>query len=305
MLDVRRLQMLKAVVDAGSITGAAASLGYTPSAVSQSLAVFEREAKTPLFERVGRGIRPTQASLLLAEHAQIVIAQLQNAEAALDALRSGQSGCLRLSAFATAGAALVPRALALFKARYPAVDLDLRMTETDDALTALRSGHIDLAVVGVHRDVGVEESDLVYTHLLEDPYRLVLPRAHPAAGKRAVALADLREEAWVSTASARCNSLETLTTACALVGFTPRFAVEADEFATTVGFVAAGLGVAMAPMLALSSVPEGVRVRPIRGQEPRRYVYSVTRPVSQGNAVVDAMQEALRLSAGSYLRSAA
>ena len=305
MLDARRLEVLKAVVDAGSVTRAAADLGYTPSAVSQNLTALERDVKISLFERVGRGIRPTAAALLLAEHAQAVVAQLHEAEAELDALRSGKAGRLRLAAFATAGASLVPRALARFKDEYPGVELDLTIVETDEALDGLRAGRTDLAVIGEHGKLVDRHDDLVYAHLLEDPYRIVVPRMHPAAAKPMVALETLRDESWISTASARCNTLETVTGACARAGFTPRFAVEGDEFATTVGFVAAGLGVAMVPMLALSSVPETARVRRIRGPEPKRHVYSVTRPVSSGIVVVEALQEALRVSAGSFLRSAA
>ena len=304
MLDVRRLEVLIAVVDAGSVTGAAAALGYTPSALSQTLSALEREVKTPLFEKVGRGIRPTQAALLLTEHARAVMERLREAEEALDALRSGRAGRLRVAAFATAGATLVPRALARFKERYPGVELDLRMAETDEALAALRAGTRDLAVVGEHMEMN-DGGDLVYSHLVDDPYRVVLPRTHRAATKRVVALEDLSEDPWISTESARCNCLEMVTNACARAGFTPRFAVEGDEFATTVGFVAAGLGVAMVPMLALSSVPDGVRVCRIRGEEPKRFVYSVTRPVAARDATIQAMQEALEVSAGSYLSAVA
>ncbi|HEX2051423.1 MAG TPA: LysR substrate-binding domain-containing protein [Actinomycetota bacterium] len=304
MLDVRRLEVLNAVVDAGSVTKAAADLGYTPSAISQSLAALERETKTPLFERIGRGLRPTEAGLLLAEHARTVIAQLKHAEAALEALRSGRAGRLRVAAFATAGASLVPRALARFKERYPGVDVDLVMAETDDALAALHAGHIDIAVVARHRRIDDIDRALAFRHLLEDPYRVVLPRAHPAAARNAVSLEALSDTPWISTASARCNTLETVVTACARAGFTPRFAVEGDEFATTIGLVAAGLGVAMVPLLALSSVPKAVRVCRIRGGEPTRYVESVVRARSARAGVLDAMHEALRLSADSYPRAA-
>lgn len=305
MFDVRRLEALKAVVDSGSIRRAAAALGYTPSAVSQNLAALEREAKTPLFERAGRGIRPTQAGLLLAEHAQAVMAELQRAGTALEALRSGQAGHLRLATFHTAGAALIPRALALFTEECPGVELDLTMAETEDALGALRLGHVDVAVVAQHRELDHRdrEGDLVPTHLLDDPYRVVLPRSHPAARTRVVSLAELSHEAWISTASARCNCSETVVSACARAGFTPRFALEADEFATTVGFVDAGLGVAMVPMLALSSVPDNVTVCRISDVEPRRHVYSVTRAASARDAILTAIEDALRASAVSYVRA--
>ena len=102
MLDTRRLQVHRAVVEAGSITGAAAMLQFTPSAVSQTVAALERETGVQLFEKAGRGIRPTQAGLLLSDHAEQVLAKLAEAEAAIAAVRSGQSGHLRLAAFAPA-----------------------------------------------------------------------------------------------------------------------------------------------------------------------------------------------------------
>jgi DNA-binding transcriptional LysR family regulator len=305
MLDVRRLQVLKAVIDAGSITAAAAVLGFTPSALSQSLAALEREAKTPLFEKVGRGLRPTDAGLLLAGFADDVAAQLRKAEDALEALRAGEAGMLRLAAFGTAGATLVPRALALFREDYPRLELDLSMAESDEALASLRARHVDVSLIAEHSDVGDEPGDLTFSHLLDDPYRIVLPRSHRAAKSGTVSLGQLSEDPWISTASARCNCLQTVTTACARAGFAPRFAVEADEFATTVGFVAAGLGVAMVPMLALTSVPGAVCVRPIAPDALSRRVYVVTRKGSAGHPFVDAIVGALRTSAGSYLKAVA
>src|SRR5579872_7150972 len=103
MIDVRRLKVLKAVVETGSVSGAAAALNYTPSAVSQHVTALERETGTMLLERAGRGIRPTDAALLLARHAGRVLASLQEAEEALTALRSGQIGRVRVGAFPTAG----------------------------------------------------------------------------------------------------------------------------------------------------------------------------------------------------------
>ncbi|MDQ3915262.1 MAG: LysR family transcriptional regulator [Actinomycetota bacterium] len=306
MLDVRRLQVLRAVVEEGSVTAAAAVLGYSPSAVSQSLAALEREAKMPLFEKAGRGLRPTEAGLLLAERAGAVRDQLVEAEAALQALRAGDAGHLRLAAFATAGAALVPRALAEFRNEHPGVELDLSIAETDDALAHLRSAKIDLAVIAEHSTVSDDPEDgLTYVGLLDDPYRVVLPRNHPAAARRTVALEDLADEPWIATASARCNCLQTVTTACARAGFVPHFAIEADEFATTIGFVTAGLGVAMVPMLALSSLPDTVVSRRIRAHEPLRHVYAGFRRARAGHPLVSTMLAALQVSAGSYLKAVA
>ena len=305
MLDARRLQVLQAVVDSGSITAAATALGYTPSAVSQSIAALEREAKLPLFEKVGRGIRPTQAGHLLAQHAKAVTERLRIAEEALEALRAGQAGRLRLAAFASAGATLVPRAMARFREAHPGVELDLEIAEPDEALVRLRSGHTDLAVIT--RDGALDEGtgDLVFTHLIDDPYCVVLPWRHPLADAEMISLEDMAQEPWIATASARCNCQQVVTTACARAGFSPRFAIEADEFSTTVGFVAAGLGVAMVPMLALSSIPDDVRVCRLRGDAPKRRVYAVTRRSSAHDPVAGVMVEALRASVKSHLKAAA
>jgi DNA-binding transcriptional LysR family regulator len=303
MLDPRRLQMLRAVVDTGSIKAAAAVLGYTPSAVSQSISALEREAKTPLFERVGRGIRPTQAGVVLAEHAAAIGAQLEDAERALEALRSGAAGILRIAAFTTAGTSLVPRALATFRDAHPGVELDLAIAETDEALAQLRSDHRDLVVIAEHSPIDDAADDLLYAHLLEDQYRLVLPRSHPAAKRKTVPLEHMADEQWIATASGRCNCLPTVTTACARAGFTPRYAIEADEFATTVGFVAAGLGIALVPMLALSSLPDDVVSRRLR-DAPGRHVYAVTRKEAS-HPMIAVLLDALRLSAGSFVLEAA
>jgi DNA-binding transcriptional LysR family regulator len=186
------------------------------------------------------------------------------------------------------------------------VELDLSIAETDDALAQLRSARIDLAVIAEHSPVS-DDADLglSYVQLLDDPYRLVLPRSHPAAAKRSIALDELADESWIATASARCNCLQTVTTACARAGFTPRFAIEADEFATTIGFVAAGLGVAMVPMLALSALPDTVLSRRIRTEEPVRHVYAGYRKGRADHPLVRTMLDALRVSAGSYLKAVA
>lgn len=306
MLDTRRLQVISAVVDTGSITGAAAALGYTPSAISQSIAVLERETGSVLLEKAGRGIQPTRAGVLLAEHAGAVLDRLREAEAALAALRAGEAGHLQLTAFATAGAALVPRALARFRAAHRDVQLDLNVAEASEALPALRAGHIDIAVVSTDdRAVMPSDDELRWTHLLDDPYRLVLPRTHPLAGCRDIGLDELVDESWIATASPACSTHTVVTEACAAAGVTPNFGLEADEFTTCMGFVAAELGVAMIPLLGLSSVPDNVRVRRIRGPEPVREVYAVTRSAIDGQATVAAMVDALQESGGAYLATVA
>ena len=119
MLDLRRLQVLHAVVDTGSVTAAATRLGYTPSSVSQQLSVLERETGVPLFEKHGRGIRPTEAGVLLAEHAVGVLRAVSDAEDAMADLREGRSGRVRVMSFTSAGDTLLPTAVAHLRRTRP------------------------------------------------------------------------------------------------------------------------------------------------------------------------------------------
>src|SRR6266498_3884296 len=196
MLDVRRMQVLRAVVTTGSITAAATNLGYTPSAVSQQIAALERQAGIALLERVGRGIRPTAAGRLLTEHAAIIGRHVAEAELALTDLREGRTGRLAVQYFPTAGLALVPPALATLRREYPGVQVDLKLVDPPDPLPVVERGHADLAIV-VHPKVDEPINGVRLIHLLDDPYRVVLPPGHRLRAKRTIELAELAEEPWI------------------------------------------------------------------------------------------------------------
>jgi DNA-binding transcriptional LysR family regulator len=302
VIDVRRLQVLKAVVDTGSVSAAATSLNYTPSAVSQQVTALERETGTALLERAGRGVRPTDAGLLLTEHASRVLAAVREAEEALAALRSGHIGRIRIGAFPTAGSSVVPRALAAFQLSLPKVALDLTVAEPDEAIINLRAGAIDVAVVVETFGPGHEPKDGLHRrHLLTDPFRVVLPRGHALAGRRAVELADLADQSWIGVRSCPGYCLEVVDEACRLAGFEPRYALETDEYPTAQGFVAAGLGVALVPLLALgAAVHPGVAVRRVKGAQPVREVWAVTRPAIAEQVPVRVMLAALEQAAEQF-----
>ncbi len=299
MLDLRRLRVLRAVVRTGSIRAAAVQLGYTPSAISQQVTALEREIGAVLLEKAGRGVRATDAARLLADVADDVLDRLADAESALAALRAGRTGRLHLTSFPSAGAALVPPAVAALRTRFPNLELVLNVTEPDQALDALRAGDVDVAIV-VEPGAPAEQphlpgaDELTLVHLLDDPYSVLLPASHRLADAQDVNLAELAAEPWVDTASApghcRTAALEAFRTA----GFTPSYVVQADEYPTTMGFVAAGLGVALVPALALGFVQDRVRVKPLRGVQPVRHVYAAVRSARAGEAVVHCAIEALQ-----------
>jgi DNA-binding transcriptional LysR family regulator len=273
MLDVRRMQVLRAVITSGSITSAARNLGYTPSAISQQLSTLEREAGVELLERIGRGVRATPAGILLSEHAEVVSAQLSKAEAALTELKEGRTGRLAIRYFSTAGAALVPPAVAAVRREFPGIRLDLKLVEPEDPMPEIEKGRADVAIVVIPQ-LRPPAKGVELVHLLDDPYRVVLSRAHPLARKRVLDLGELAEDGWVGTEWPPGPCRDIVMDACAAAGFTPNFAVEAEDYQTAQGFVAAGIGVCLVPGLALGSQNAGVVTRKIRRPEPFRPIYA-------------------------------
>jgi DNA-binding transcriptional LysR family regulator len=300
MLDVRRLQALHAVADSGSVKDAAARLGYTPSAVSQHLAALERETRSVLLEPSGRGVRLTTAGRLLAAHAADILDRITQAEAALAALSAGEVGVLRLASFATAGGQLLPPALARVRATLPKLDISVRVAERDDAIGLLRRGELDVAVIEAHTSAFAADRDHLVAHLLlTDPFRIVVPRGHRLARTRVIALAQAATEPWIDIACEKgCCRTET-NAAFARAGFTPRHAIEADDYWPAQGFVAAGLGLALVPQLALGVRHDDVAVRRLPpASQPERRIFAVTRAAVNGTAPVQTIITALKAQAG-------
>jgi DNA-binding transcriptional LysR family regulator len=300
MLDARRLQALHAVADSGSVRDAAARLGYTPSAVSQHLAALERETRSVLLEPSGRGVRLTAAGRLLAEHATDILDRMAEAEAALAALSAGELGVLRLASFATAGGQLLPPALARVRAVLPNLDISVRVAERDDAISLLRRGELDVAVIEAHASAFTADRDHLLVHpLLTDPFRIVVPRGHRLARRRVIALSDAAAEPWIDVSCEKgCCRTET-TAAFDRAGFTPRRAIEADDYWPAQGFVAAGLGLALIPQLALGVRHDDVAVRRLHSaSQPERRIFAVTRTAVSGTAPVQTVITALKAQAG-------
>jgi DNA-binding transcriptional LysR family regulator len=298
MLDVRRMQVLRAVVTSGSVTAAATNLGYTPSAISQQIAALEKQAGLALLERVGRGVQPTAAGRLLTEHAAIISKNLAEAETALSDLREGRTGRLAIRYFATAGAALVPPALAKLRRDHPGVQVDLKLIDPEDPLPEVEAGRADLAIV-VYPRQGPLRGGVRLIHLLDDPYRAVLPRGHRLASKRVLDLADLADEPWIGNEWPAGPCLRVMIEACAAAGFSPNFVVESEDYATAQGFVAAGLGVSVIPQMGLGSRHPGVVVRRLRHPEPVRPIHAAVRESSMGQPALLDLIEALREAAES------
>jgi DNA-binding transcriptional LysR family regulator len=266
MLDVRRMRVLREVAARGSFSAAAEALSFTQSAVSQQIAALEREAGATLVERSARGVRLTDAGQAVVRHADSILAKLSEAEAELEAIAGLRGGRLRMSAFESAAATLMPVAIAGFAQQHPGVELSMAMHEPEAAVAALKAGDIDLAVTfgsGKPEDRGAD--GVTHHHLLEDPMYLVLAEDHPLARRRGVRLADLASEPWIGGAPDSA--------ACRPFGFEPRIAFETDDYAAMQGFVAAGVGVSLIAELGLRTIRDDIVVRPLGRDTPCRQVF--------------------------------
>jgi DNA-binding transcriptional LysR family regulator len=277
MLDVKRMRVLREVASHGSFSAAAESLAYTQSAVSQQIAALEREVGTTLVDRNARGIRLTEAGEALVRHTDVVLARLDDAEAELEAIAGLRGGRIRLATFPTAGATLVPPAMAAFRERYPDVELALGMHEPPEGLERLRAGEYDIVLlVEAAFDKDREPDGIDRVHLLEDPMYLALPLSHPLAGRRRIRLAELAEENWMFGTQGTCPDSAILRHACHKAGFVPRVAFENDDYTAIQGFVAAGVGVAPIPELALSTVRDDIVIRSLGANGPVRHIVAAS-----------------------------
>jgi len=277
MLDVRRLRVFKEVAAKGSFSAAAESLAYTQSAVSQQIAALEREAGLRLVERSARGVHVTDAGRVLLGHADVILRGLADAEAELEAIAGLRGGRLRLVAFPSAGASIMPEAVARFRERHPAVEVTLAPAEPDEAVDALRAGEADVGLTIETSWVKPGDDGIERTHLLDDPMYLVVPAGHPQAVRRTIRMQDLAEEAWIlGSADASCPDSQILVRACNAAGFEPRIAFQSDDYNAIQGFIAAGMGVSLIPDLALTNVRSDVVVRSLGPKAPVRRISAIT-----------------------------
>ncbi|GHI95537.1 LysR family transcriptional regulator [Streptomyces olivaceus] len=258
MLDLQRLRALHAVSVHGTVGAAAAALGFTPSAVSQQIAKLERETRTVLLEREGRGVRLTAEAWQLAATARELLDIVERAETRLEERRGVPSGRLTVAAFASAARGLLPSVLADLAVRHPA--LDARLTEVDPHLSVdlVAKGAVDLVVAHdwdiapLPAPAGVEQASIG-----DDLCDLLVPQGHRFAGRAAVRRAELGGERWICQPPGRvCHDwlMRTLRGA----GHEPDIVHQADENPTLVALVAAGLGIALIPRLGRGPLPDGV-----------------------------------------------
>ncbi len=286
MFDLSRLVFLNAVHRRGSVAAAARELGYTSSAVSQQIGKLEREVGMTLLEPAGRGVVLTDAALVLVEAGVTIEAAREVARGQLEELAGGFTGTLRLACFPSAIRGVAAPALGALADVAPELRIQLRELAPEPGLEAVAGGYADVALVHdwVHDRISFA-AGLETVHLADDPVDLVVPAAHPLAVRPSIDLSETVGDVWVTDVS---DSICTRWIIDMLSGATetPRVYFRAEEYASQVALVAAGLCVGVLPRLGRPALPDTVRVVPLRGQVPtRRFVAVYRRTTSRRPAI--------------------
>jgi DNA-binding transcriptional LysR family regulator len=299
MLDLRRLRLLRELKERGTIAAVADALQFTPSAVSQQLAMLEREAGVRLLERAGRGVRLTDPALVLVDHADALLERAALAEADLAAAAGTVSGRARIAGFQSVALRLALPAMEALRRDAPRLRCELLEAEPEEALPALALGDVDL-VLGdewQHQPWRLAES-LERHELVRDPVHLVLPADHPVARRHgdAVPLTELAGEAWTTGHAAMGWEEMTQRTCRERGGFEPDIRHRTNDATVSLALVARGLAVTMLPDLVLPGRDPRVALRSIAGGPLDRAIFAVTRATDASRpstrAVLDAVREA-------------
>jgi DNA-binding transcriptional LysR family regulator len=302
VLDLRRLRIYAAVAEGGSFTAAASALFLSQPAVSQQMAILEREAGVPLLERLPRGIRLTPAGELLAERTTRLLAEMDAIE---DELRRQGAGIqeVHLGAFPTAGADLVPLTIRAYRERHPDVRVVLTPAHANDVVAQLHSSRISVGLVWDY-DFAPQVPDPAFdrVELLADPLRVVLPADHEAAGEPEIALRDLAEEPWIIRAH-RPPYAQAFEQMCRIAGFEPHVAFRTDNYQAIQGLVAAGAGIGLVPRLSLAPRRKDIVAVPMAAPAFSRRIAALAVPAASRPSTVDDLLDVLRATADALQRS--
>lgn len=292
------LRTLQAVLEAGSHSAAAKELGYTTSAVSQQVAALEKALGVALFERGPRNLWPTPAGLAMAEHAQIILKQLAQAEDDMQSYAQGARGRLRIGASGTVAAQLLPKAVSRLLGKQPEIELLVEDVRSADLPNTILSGEVDMGIVYEYALLPLSRHpDLKYRLILDE--ELVILQGGPNIERdERIPLESLAEEVWATSANGS-DGEQVLEMLCSDAGFAPRVRFNSNDFDVVRGIVSEQLAVALVPALALG-IDRNIRMHRLIGEPPRRKIYAVRR-ASDTNPLLPEMLQCLDAAAVTFL----
>jgi DNA-binding transcriptional LysR family regulator len=290
-VELRHLLALRAVARSGSFSRAAEDLGYTQSAISQQIAMLERIVGLPLFERRGgrRQVVLSEAGVLLLRHTRAIIDRFQSAKADLAAFSAGAKAALHIGAYESVSARILPAILGVFAAKWPQVEIDLRDSSDSDLLSLVEAGELDLAFV---MDSEILSEGFKTTELLQDPYVLLVPAESPLAHKQPVSFTDLDGCRFVAHHMMACQQF--LESSLRRSGFEPQIVLRSSDNATVQGLVAAGLGVAIVPLLTVDENDPKVVIRQLDPPITARTIVVANHPDRYLSPAAEAFLETAR-----------
>ena len=297
MLDLRRLRLLRELHERGTIAAVADALQFTPSAVSQQLAMLERETGVRLLERAGRGVRLTDPALTLVEHADALLERAALAESDLAAVAGTVMGRGRIAGFQSVLQRLAIPAMERLAREAPRLRCELVEAEPEQSIPALALGDIDLVLGDEWQHQPRSLPPSVERHeLLRDPVNVILPVRHPAARRHAgaVPLAELAGEAWASGHPSMGWEEMTQRTCRELGGFEPDIRHRANDATISLTLVARGLAVTLIPDLVLPDRHPGVTARAIAEAPVHREIFAATRVTDAARPSTQALLSAVR-----------
>ncbi|MDF3881118.1 LysR family transcriptional regulator [Cupriavidus basilensis] len=269
-MEISRLRALRELSTRQTMAAVADALFLTPSAVSQQIAQLEEEAGIKLTERQGRGVRLTTAGEVLVAHVERLLGVLEEAKSDLAQLKKEIAGKIRVAAFPTVAAALLPHVIKTLGVSYPFLEIVLEEMEPADGLAALGSWRADIAFVDdLTFRLRREDKTVEQVPLLEDVLYALLPCSHRFADRATVSMGELKNEAWALD-SASSFYAEFIVNLCRRAGYEPRINAECRGFEILGAMVAAGCSVSVIPGLRLSHTPSDVRAVKLRPEMKRR-----------------------------------
>ncbi|MBS0883430.1 LysR family transcriptional regulator [Pantoea sp. JGM49] len=291
-MDINKLAALRELAVRKTMTEVAKNLHLSPSAVSQQIAQLEEEVGIDLTERRGRGVELTIAGQRLVEHANRIFTELESARAEMSHLKKAVAGKIRVAAFPSVAAALMPATFGALKKSHPMLQIQFDELEPEESLTAIRGWQTDIALIDdLNTPEGLLDAGIGIIPLMEDLFHVVLPPQHPLADKKRITFAELKDENWViDTASMTYTDM--LTKACVKAGFMPNIVAKCKGFEVTIALVRGGCAIAILPELRAKMELEGALVRRVY-PEIRRKIFVVYRKSEKKSPSVKAFLTAL------------
>ena len=305
MLDLKRLRLLRELATRETIGAVAGALDYSPSAVSQQLAQLEKEAGVPLLERVGRNVRLTAAAQTLVQHADAILARVEEAEADLEATTELITGTVRVAAIQSAGLYLLAPALRRLAQKHPALRVEVTDAEPETSMPSLALGSLDMVLADQYPFLPrAPDPRLDVEPLLEEQFHIVLGREHPLAGEERVPMAALKDEPWAIGKEDTAYADLTIRACRTFGGFEPDVRHRSNDLLMLLALVSNGQAVTLLPDLVRADREPSVVTRDVAEAALTRTVFGAIRHGSARRPALNALRAALRDTAAG-LRSAA